>query len=254
MSENIHGLLAAYTVDAVTDAERDAFEGHLDGCDDCRIELAELREVTAAMAAAEDAAPPAALRARVLDEIARTPQLPPRIIGEAPSAPTPAEKDDAADELGPRRAGRRRSPWWVLSSAAASVAVVASVVVGGLILTREDPSAGLEQDAMMVMSAPDALAVDLGDDAHVVLSEKMQALVAMGEDCPQPKAGMEYQLWVMLEDGSTVPGPTFMPEHDGSFMAKMETDVATIAGFALTQEPRGGSEQPTTGKLATVDL
>ena len=65
---------------------------------------------------------------------------------------------------------------------------------------------------MMVASAPDAHAMDLAlGQAHLVMSDKMGAVVAMGQDAPMPADGMEYQVWLMMDDGASMPGPMFMP-------------------------------------------
>jgi anti-sigma factor RsiW len=40
--ETLHGLTAAYALDALDPEERDAFEEHLAGCERCRVEVAEL--------------------------------------------------------------------------------------------------------------------------------------------------------------------------------------------------------------------
>ena len=42
MSPDLHHLSGAYAADALDAAEREAFEGHLATCADCRAEVAEL--------------------------------------------------------------------------------------------------------------------------------------------------------------------------------------------------------------------
>ena len=76
-SHEMHLLTGAYAADALDAGERDAFEVHLETCDACRQEVAELTATTARLGSAEAVPPPPGLRARVLDEIARTRQLPP---------------------------------------------------------------------------------------------------------------------------------------------------------------------------------
>lgn len=257
MNDNVHGLLGPYVVDAVTDAERAAFEAHLPACEDCAAELAGLRDVTAALADAEAVAPPAALRARVLDEIARTPQLAPDDAGQAPA--DDAGQAPADDLAGAREARHARSghrwPRFVL--AAASVAVLAGVgAFAGVVITERNAELAMEQDVMMVASAPDAHSMDLDlGTSHLVMSDRMESVVAMGEDCPAPQDGMEYQLWVVMEDGSKHAGPTFMPESDGHFMTMMDgMSMDGVTGFAITEEPRGGSEAPTGEMVAVVEL
>src|SRR5262245_59797126 len=77
---DIHTLSGAYALDAVDDIERMAFARHLEECPACVQEVAELAETAARLADAATVTPPARLRARVLDEIGRTRQVPPVIL------------------------------------------------------------------------------------------------------------------------------------------------------------------------------
>jgi anti-sigma factor RsiW len=66
-NEDLHELVAAYTLDALDADERQAFESHLAGCEPCRSELAALSEAVGTLAfAVEGPAPPAELRGRIL--------------------------------------------------------------------------------------------------------------------------------------------------------------------------------------------
>src|SRR5262249_20401270 len=68
MSNDPHDLLAAYALDALDDDERERFEQHLAGCEDCTEQLAMLREPVAALAyAAEGPVPPKDLRDRIIE-------------------------------------------------------------------------------------------------------------------------------------------------------------------------------------------
>ena len=65
---HIHELTAGYALDALDPAEREAFEAHLEGCEQCQEELASFWEVTGGLAAAADGpAPSPALRERILE-------------------------------------------------------------------------------------------------------------------------------------------------------------------------------------------
>ena len=64
----LHELTAGYALDALDAGEARAYEQHLAHCPRCQQELATLSESASALAfAAEPAAPPAALRERILD-------------------------------------------------------------------------------------------------------------------------------------------------------------------------------------------
>ena len=69
-----HTLTGAYALDALTRADRARFERHLARCELCAREARALAEVTAALAAAMAAEPPAELLQRVLAAAARTRQ------------------------------------------------------------------------------------------------------------------------------------------------------------------------------------
>lgn len=68
---DLHELTAAYALDALDADEADAYEEHLGRCEWCREELAELNDTAASLAFAMVApAPPARLRAAILDQAA----------------------------------------------------------------------------------------------------------------------------------------------------------------------------------------
>ncbi|WP_062310088.1 anti-sigma factor [Demequina rhizosphaerae] len=260
MNENVHSLIGAYAVDAVTPDERADFEAHLDACEDCTAELAGLRETAATLGEAEAAPAPAGLRASVLEEIGRTAQLPPLTADDAPAArdaegPVPLGIGRDGQDAQERHARQRRG--WPRLAVAAAVASVLAVggLVGSTLMADRDDQLALEKDVMMVTSAPDAKSMDLGlGTAHLVVSEKMSSVVAMGDDCPHPKEGMAYQLWLVMDDGSKEAGPTFMPDSDGTFMTMVHMDMDGVAAIAVTEEPMGGSAEPTSTEVAVVGL
>jgi anti-sigma-K factor RskA len=62
---------------------------------------------------------------------------------------------------------------------------------------------------------------------------------------------MAYQLWMVHADGSTAPGPTFVPQG-GEVLAFVEGDLAAVTALTVTVEPMGGSDVPTGAVVATV--
>jgi anti-sigma factor RsiW len=75
----IHELGAAYALDALDPAERSAYEAHFADCSICRTEVDEHRETASTLAALTATAPPAGLRAQVIEQLATTRQLSPRV-------------------------------------------------------------------------------------------------------------------------------------------------------------------------------
>ena len=246
MTNNPHALSGAYLLDALDPAERAEFEAHLRACEDCRAEVASLDEAVVRLALAESATPPAAMRDEVLARVARTPQAAPE-----------TEEPETASPVVALSGRRRRRPGWPTVAAVAAALVVA--VAGGTTLVNDRRHVlqveAAQATVMRIMSAPDAVShdVDLGA-AHVVMSAEMGAAALMGQDVPMPAGdGMVYQVWMMHEDGSSAPGPTFMPDH-GDVTAIVKGDLSDVHELMVTVEPRGGSAVPTGTSVATVEL
>src|SRR5262249_53973755 len=77
---------------------------------------------------------------------------------------------------------------------------------------------------------------------------KMGIAVA-GYQVPKATDNHVFQLWLIPKDGSKpMPSITFWPAADGS-LAKVivhpEESIPAVKALAITEEPKGGSEQPT---------
>ncbi len=68
-----------------------------------------------------------------------------------------------------------------------------------------------------------------------------------------PPSGQVYQLWT-ITDGQPVPGPTFVPGANGEAMVQVGGDAATAGAMAITVEPDGGSQTPTTAPIMQGSL
>ena len=113
----------------------------------------------------------------------------------------------------------------------------------------------VEKDVMMVTSAPDATSMDMDlGSGHVVVSDRMDAFALMGAAAPMPNKGTEYQVWLVMADGSKVAGPTFMPGEDGDYMTVVYADSDDVVAIAITCEPPGGSDEPTSDTVSVVEV
>ena len=226
---DMHELVGAYALDALSDDERDAFEAHLATCEQCQAELSSLADVLDALAD-DGAAPdvPAGLSKRIAAELAVTAQD--GVVAGAPIA-------DVVP-LRPRRLGR------ILAVAAASVAVLA--IAASAFVTLNKPS---ESDR--IRAASDVVELPTGiSDVSVFVSEAAGGIAVEG-DMPAPAAGKEYQLWVVPADGSApIPGPTM---GGGETDAAWLTNLDGAGAIAVSLEPEGGSTKPTE-VLAAVKL
>jgi len=238
MSLDIHTLAGAYALDAVSDIERAAFARHLASCDSCAQEMAELRETVARLADADATAAPARLKAAVLAEITRTPQVGPGRGGRE----------------GARRPERSRG-WrgWV---AAAAAAVVLAAGVGAIGYAVSDQrvraaraqaaaAAALNARVDAVLTAPDARVtskqVPGGGEVIVIVSPALNQGVAALSDMPARPDGKVYQLWVLHGTDATSAGVMAAGQRSGT---QLLTGVATADGFGVSAENPGGAAVP----------
>ena len=214
MQPEAHTLTAAYVCDALESAERVAFEEHLRVCPACRQEVAELREVAAALGMAAAAPPPERLKAAVAERIAVTRQVPPKVTPLA--AALGAGRGSGRRQRYPRRT---RAGWIV---AAALAGVVAGQAVYSVQQQDRIDTVSQQATAMaQLLSAPDMQtstgAVQTGGTAMVVDSRQLNEAAIALSGLTAPPAGKAYQLWMIgtgaprsggvltLADGATGP-------------------------------------------------
>lgn len=257
MTSDLHHLSGAYAVDAVDDQERIAFEQHLDGCADCRHEVAELRATAALLAGTEEIAPPDRLRSQVLQGISSVRPLPPldpsvQATPHSPQDPATGEPspagDSGTDELAQRRRARRPVLW--LGAAAAAVAVlVAGLVIGPW---RDQPDS-----VERISAAGDATtsAVTEQDTRISVVRSKelgQAALIVSGLD--DPPAGKTYQAWLMAPDQSLHSAGLLPAPDRGHAVLMLEGATSAATALGITVEPAGGSPQPTSTPIVLMKL
>lgn len=231
---DLHKLTGAYAVDALDDLERARFEQHLADCEDCRAEVAELRETAALMADIVATTPPPALRESVLAGISQVRPL-------APEVPVRTEVP-----------GRRWFPLLV----AAALALIAGV--GAMVVQPwSDDDVQKLTAAEQVLQADDAQAVflDLGDNvgqATVTRSKSHDRAVIQTEDMVAAPSGKDYELWLMSPDG-VFTSAGLMPDGADQTLV-LDGSAADAAAVGITVEPDGGSDKPTTEPIALFDL
>lgn len=225
MTSDLHHLAAAYTLDALDDDERRAFEAHYPSCDVCTEEVTDFRAVATALAETAATAPPADLKARVMAEIAETRQLSP-----------------LTDKLPPKP----RSFGLMALAAAAALVLVGGLFAVALVLQDRNGD-----DTDEVVSSPDAIVTTLDPTSdtqkgmlQVVWSNERDQLVVVGSNLADPGANLAYALWFLLDDG-VAPAGLFRP-RDGSVSAVLNVDDIDATGWGITIEPATGSAQPTT--------
>lgn len=243
MSESdVHKLTGAYALDALDELERARFEQHLAGCEDCRAEVAELRETAALLADVAATTPPASLRESVLAGISQVRPLPPAV-------PTPVTAGTAHEP-----AGRRRN--WMPFLVAAALALVVGI---GAAVTQpwvSDNDVPRLTAAEQVLQASDAeqVSLDLGDlgSATVTRSKSQDRAVITTQDMAPAPDGKAYELWFMSA-GEEFTSAGLMGDGSDQTLV-LDGSASSAAAVGITIEPEGGSTQPTTKPIALFDL
>ncbi|GAB3016899.1 hypothetical protein GCM10011376_03200 [Nocardioides flavus (ex Wang et al. 2016)] len=241
---DLHKLTGAYAMDALDELERARFEQHLAQCDDCRAEVAELRETAALLSETVAVPPPTSLRESVLAGISQVRPLAPEVPAPGPApAPVRSEHPD-----------RRRG--WMPFLVAAALAIF--VGLGAMIVApwADDDEVPRLTAAEQVLQAPDAEEVflDLGEAgrATVVRSKSQDKAVITTEDMVSAPEGKDYELWFMSPEEEFV-AAGLMPDAPDQTVV-LDGSAAEAVAVGITVEPEGGSDQPTSDPIALFDL
>lgn len=254
--ETLQELAGPYALDVLDAGERRAFERHLPECAECQRAVADARAVAEALAhTVEPVAPPASLRARVL---------------EAATATVPGATSV-------RRSPAGAFPWWL--AAAASVAAIVSGLgwwnaTDRLARTESELQAARQTLAasqsrmadaqsvadrvtreLSVLAAADVVRIDLtGQPAAPAASGRVYWSRSRGTtftaaNLPPLEAGRVYQLWFVTA-GPPVSAALVRPDAGGGFETVMPSPGGVEpTAFALSVEPAGGSPGPTGAML-----
>jgi anti-sigma factor RsiW len=226
--EGIHGLTAAYALDALDEQDELEYEEHLRSCERCREDLAALTQAASSLAyAVETPAPPTALRERIL--------------GQAR-----AERSNVI----PLRPRRWTAPMTTLAAAAAAVVAVALgawafSLRGDLDETRE--ALDRERDVAAVVSRGDARSLELsGAEGRLVVARDGDAALLVSGLGEAP-AARRYEMWVIRGERPLSAG-TFEVE-DGRAAVRLTREVSRGSTFAVTLEPEEGGTPGPDGEI-----
>jgi anti-sigma-K factor RskA len=218
-SGTIHELSAAYALDALDPAEEREFEQHLRTCEHCREDVASFEAAAAALAfGVASPEPPPALRGRILQRV------------QSERAVVVPFK-------------RRRISFGVVSGLAAAAAVVAIGLGIWAVSLSNDLDATREVNR--VLADPGARTIELeGADGRLVVSPEGDAALVVRNLDPAPQ-GQTYQAWVI--EGKAAPKPAgLFNGDDRNDLLLLDQDVPANAVVAVTVEPDGGVDAPTT--------
>ena len=267
-------LAGLYVLDALEPAEADAVRRHLATCDQPHTAFAELGgAVPALLATVEPVEPPAELRARVLAAVAATPQGADQaaLVRGAVAGPTPAARQPVTERLAEpisltavraQRAPRLGSAWRTVFAAAA---VLLIVVLGATTIAFQRQAADAEARANTLSAAiaasldPSSSTASLRGSGVAASAAGFAAFPPSGggylvmRGLPDVPAGKTYEAWFLA---GTTPYPSVLITVGSDGLAVVK-DLAMKPGadaMALTVEPAGGSQAPTSAPIVVGEM
>lgn len=236
----------SYVLNGLTADEAAAFEAHIAQSDATRYEVTELRDTAVLLGLAVDpVAPPASLKASIMNQLDATPQLEP--------APTLASFAGAAER-------KARARWMTrpITALASAAAVIALLVGGGVVATTitQNTERQAQADQLAAINAAGDVqraVVDLdAGSATLVWSNELASSALIVDGLAPLPADRVYELWYIGESGPR-PAGTFTAPESGETWRVLEGEMHSGDVVGVTIEPRGGSEQPTTDPIIVIE-
>jgi anti-sigma-K factor RskA len=246
--ERFEDLKDAYVLGALPEEEHLEFERYLVAHPDLQPEVEELGAVAGLLAfSPQEHEPAPELRRRIMDTV---------------------QAEAVQAQVQQPRASRRSwlaGLWEAVGLRDLALAGAAMLVVGlfswsmllqGEVQNLHGRVQGLQGQIQDQSQGPQMIALggagtEQGARAELVTLEGDRA-VLVAEDMPPVPEGKTYQIWVIKGD-TPQPSGLFDPEG-GSIAAMVEKPVEAADAVAVTVEPEGGSEKPTTDPMLVGEV
>lgn len=232
-TNDIHSLIAPYALDALDADERARFEAHLEHCTECRSELAGFVATATRLGDVPSTPPPAELKERLMAQVALTPQERPIVTA-----------------LSGRGRIRRTLPR--IAVAAATVVALSGLGAFAVEHQRNNDLRTTQQALTRVLTASDAktsrAGLEGGGNVRMIASSSRGLAVVLVADLPAIK-GKTYQLWTIRNGHARSEGL-----FDAASTMKLVKDTIGAQTVAITVEPAGGSDTPTTPPIAAMPI
>lgn len=243
--------LPAYLLEALSPAEKIDLEHHLGGCAECQAELRWLEPAKERLVEqVEQVEPSPALKSRLMAAVEEdlrenpVPEAEPAPVVAAPSPVREKAKRERSSRFGWLDFGQLLRP-----AAIGSLAVVLFVgVIAGYMV-----SGGGEQGSENPTIAQRVYPGDSNVGAASSLAVTGHSGTLKITDLPKLEEGEVYQAWVQKGQSVDPTDSLFTPRKDGSVTTSIP-DVNDVDVVMVSAEPAGGSEQPTSAPIITIDL
>lgn len=244
-------MIEAYALGSLDSPERATLEAHLaSGCTECSAALDEARSLVSQLAyLAPAAAPSDILRGRLMQTVR-------------------AES---------RSQAKARTPLWMWAAVAAAVILTVASVVEMSVMHQQVRDANARMATLLehqrqlehefltakrqavIMTDPNSQTFLLNASERDwpqmrAMWHEEYGLCVMGHGIPMPKDNHTLELWLMPKDPRSKPMPlmTLRPDQNGGFcmvVARPPEDMHETKWLAITEEPAGGSAEPTSAPM-----
>jgi len=219
--DHVRSLIAAYAIGAVPEDEIPSIRAHILACEECFDEAESFaRDTAVLLELVEPVALPKGFEDRVMQQVR------------------------GADRV----AARKRWSWASVRGPllAGGVAVVAALLVmtGVSFYESLERQRQYQQIVAALIRDADSFSLKGAGGAEAVVADTSEGSLLAAVDLGEAPEDRDYQLWLM-KDGVPTPADTF--DVSGSVViVESEHDLSGFDGAAVTVEPEGGSEAPTT--------
>ncbi len=252
--DQFRDMFEAYALGALDAAERLGLEAHLaTGCKDCAKAVEEARWLVSQLAyLAPEAAPSDMLKGRLMQTVrAEALQAAKQSAATKPAIPLWLWAGVAAlflfSVFSAHNAEQLRKDIRTTNERAAAI-----------LKERQGLEAQLETAKREAMILTDPASVNIALASSDPQSPQLEAkwhsklgIVLTGQKIPAPSGNRVLQLWLIPKTpgGKPIPSLTLRPDAEGKFVLLVSNPpelMAQTKALAITEEPEGGSPQPTT--------
>lgn len=259
MERNENELTGSYALNALSDEERARLLAQAANSPALQADMDAMDE-TAAMLALGSAPvpPPARVKSRLMEEIARRPQLP-AAIPQPEHAPAP----DSVPARQGWPARRKSAKFFAL---AAAILLLGSAGLGTVVYLQQAEQRQLQAqltdlstrqaELTELLGAPDVetKTQTMADGATVTLSYSVERglMAVTTAGMPELSKDKGYELWLISADGAQPAG--MLPGTGADGLKLLTGAMDGVSHFGITVEPATGSPAPTTEPLMVQEL
>lgn len=245
-------LAAAYALRALDPEDERRFEAHLAGCPECQASVREMHGVVSLLPhVVEPVEPPPSVKQALFERIRAEQQSPP--AAAAPTRPAaPPEPRPSGGLLRWLTGGR-------LALAGSLASLVLAVGLGALALQQRTQIENLQtrlaqqETLQRLATAPGGRVAMMRQDglsARLYAAPDSEQAYIVIDGLPEPEEDRDYQIWLSPSADNLQPvSAGVFNDNTGRWVIEADRPVTAYEWIGVTQEPDGGSPEPTSDPL-----